>query len=314
MEFLDAPTVADRLATEPLMRALSVLFAEGCTTPVRHAHRIEVPGSADGTLLLMPSWRSGAYLGTKLVSVFPGNSALGLPAVASIYILMDARNGLPLAMMDGDTLTARRTAATSALAAQHLARKDTRHLLIVGSGRIARELALTHWQARPGLESIRIWSRSVNRAEALAHELCGLGLPASVAPELHSAAYAADLVSVATLSTEPLLKADWIRPGTHIDLVGAFRAGMREAEDALVARARVVCDTRAGVLTEADDVRIPLSLGLIKDGDVAELADLCRGTLEGRHDAEEITLFKSVGAALEDLAAAMTVYGVPAFS
>ena len=233
MQFLDAPTVAARLATAPLMEALSAMFAEGCTTPVRHAHRIEVPGSADGTLLLMPSWRSGGYLGTKLVSVFPGNSALGLPAVASIYILMDARNGLPLVMMDGDTLTARRTAATSALAAQHLARNDARHLLIVGSGRIARELALTHWQARPGLESIRVWSRSADRAKALAHELLALGLPASIAPELHSAAFAADLISVATLSTEPLLKADWIRPGTHIDLVGAFRAGMREAEDAL---------------------------------------------------------------------------------
>ena len=154
----------------------------------------------------------------------------------------------------------------------------------------------------------------MNRAEALAHELCGLGLPASVAPELHSAAFAADLISVATLSTEPLLKADWIRPGTHIDLVGAFRAGMREAEDALVARARVVCDTRAGVLTEADDVRIPLSLGLIQDENVSELSDLCRGTAPGRQDEAQITLFKSVGAALEDLAAAMTVYGAPASS
>ena len=209
--------------------------------------------------------------------------------------------------MDGDALTERRTAATSALAARYLAREDSQSMLVVGSGRIARELALTHWDARPSLREVRIWSRTSDRARALVAELHNSGLPAALAPSLADAAGSADLISVATLSTEPLLQRDWIQPGTHLDLVGAFRPGMREAEDALVAASRVVCDTRSGVLAEADDVRIPLAQGLLKDSAILELADLCRGSM-GRLDPTDITLFKSVGAALEDLAAAILVY------
>jgi ornithine cyclodeaminase len=307
MQHFDANVVGTRLSTDALIEALQSLFAQGCTVPVRHAHTLPVPGSVDGSLLLMPAWQSGRYLGTKLVTVFPGNAERNQPAVASIYILFDAQTGVPLALMDGDTITARRTAATSALAARYLAREDSRSLLVVGSGRIARELALTHWDARPTLDEVRIWSRTPDHASALVHDLRKAGLPASLAPTLPEAAHAADLVSVATLSTSPLLQREWIRPGTHLDLVGAFRPGMREAEDALVAASRVVCDTRAGVLAEADDVRVPLALGMIEDGAILELADLCRGT-PGRVDATQITLFKSVGAAIEDLAAASLVY------
>jgi ornithine cyclodeaminase len=308
MNFIDATTVSHRLKTEPLIDALSRMFAEGCTTPVRHAHTIPVPGTADGSLLLMPSWRVGSYLGTKLVTVYPGNSALGLAAVASIYILMDSKTGTPLALMDGDTLTARRTAATSALAARYLANPKSKRLLIAGSGRIARELALTHAEARPELHQITIWSRSTERAQTLVQELKTLGLSAEVTNDLGASARQSDIISAATLSTEPLLRRDWIRPGTHIDLVGAFRPGMREADDALVADSRIVCDTLAGVLAEADDVRIPLRKGLIHDSALVELSSLCRGTAAGRQSAEEITLFKSVGAAIEDLAAAVVVY------
>jgi ornithine cyclodeaminase/alanine dehydrogenase-like protein (mu-crystallin family) len=309
MQYIDATTVRARLATEPLLEALERMFVEGCTVPVRHAHSIAVPDAPDGSLLLMPAWRSGHYLGTKLVSVYPGNSGRNLPAVAAIYILFDAQTGIPLSILDGDELTARRTAATSALAARYMARPHASHLLIVGSGRIARELAVTHRAARPGLERISIWSRSSERADALAHRLRAEGLPATPVTDLAAAAATADLISAATLSTEPLLQREWIRPGTHIDLVGAFRPGMREADDALVAASHVVCDTRAGVLAEADDVRVPLEKGLLSATQVHELAELCRGEVIGRAADADITLFKSVGAGLEDLAAATVVYG-----
>jgi ornithine cyclodeaminase len=308
MHYIDAATVSQCLSTEPLISALSSMFTEGCTTPVRHSHSIYVPDAADGSLLLMPAWRIGAYLGTKLVTVFPENSTLGIPAVSSLYILYDANRGTPLAFMDGDTLTARRTAATSALAARYLARNDATSLLVVGSGRIARELAVTYWAARPNLCQIRVWSRTSHRAEALVHDLRALGLPVETAENLEHAARDADIVSVATLSTEPLLRHAWIRPGAHIDLVGAFRHGMREAEDALVANSRIVCDTRAGVLAEADDIRVPITRGLVQESNLLELAELCSGTAPGRTHDNEITLFKSVGAALEDLAAAIVVY------
>jgi ornithine cyclodeaminase len=307
MQHFDAAFVRARLNTAALLDALQSLFQHGCTAPIRHAHTLPVPNAVDASLLLMPAWQSGRYLGTKLVTVFPGNSARNQPAVASIYILFDALTGAPLALMDGDTLTERRTAATSALAARFLAREDAQSMLVVGSGLIARELALTHWDARPSLREVRIWSRTPERARALVAELHNSGLPAALAPSLADAARSADLISVATLATEPLLKRDWIQLGAHIDLVGAFRPGMREAEDALVAASRVVCDTRAGVLAEADDVRVPLAHGLLEDSAILELADLCRGT-PGRLDPTDITLFKSVGAALEDLAAAILVY------
>lgn len=304
---LDARAVAERLPTAALVDALQRTFAEGCTAPVRHAHTVPVQGAPDGSLLLMPAWRCGGRLGTKLVTVFPGNATHGAPAVASIYILFDAVTGTPVALLDGDELTARRTAATSALAARYLARPDAEHLLIVGSGRIARELALAHTDAHAGLRRVSVWSRSPERAAALAADLVARGRSVTAVTDLAAAAGAADLISAATLSTSPLLAGDWIRPGTHVDLVGAFRPGMREADDALVARARVVADTRAGVLAEADDVREPLRRGLLADGSVSELAQLCRGERPGRQSASEITLFKSVGAALEDLAAATLV-------
>jgi ornithine cyclodeaminase len=304
----DASAVSARLATGPLMDALQRLFAEGCTVPVRHAHTIPVPDSVAGSLLLMPAWQQGRYLGTKLVTVFPGNSARGQAAVSSIYILFDSQSGTPLALLDGDELTARRTAATSALAARYLARPDAEHLLIIGSGRIARELALTHTDARPGLQRVSVWSRSPERAAALVADLVACGRPAVVVTDLAAAAAEADLISTATLSTTPLLQAAWIRPGTHLDLVGAFRHGMREAEDALIARCRVVADTRAGVLTEADDVREPIKAGLMQESALGELAELCSGVHPGRQDDREITLFKSVGAAIEDLAAATLVF------
>jgi ornithine cyclodeaminase len=308
MNFIDAPTVAQRLATTPLLEALASMFARGCNTPVRHAHTLSVPGAADGSLLLMPAWQTGRYLGTKLVTVFPGNAARGLAAVSAKYILFDATTGTPLAMMDGDELTGRRTAATSALAARHLARTDATSLLVIGSGRIARELAITHWEARPALTRIAIWSRSTLRAQGLVAELSARGLPAQHVADLRTGVATADLISTATLSTAPLLQREWIRPGTHLDLVGAFRPGMREADDALVAASRIVCDTREGVLAEADDIRIPLARGLVQRSDLQELSALCRGDTPGRRNAEEITLFKSVGAALEDLAAAILVY------
>ena len=308
MKYIDATTVGTHLATAPLLRALERMFAEGCKAPVRHAHTIPVPNAPDGSLLLMPAWRSGRYLGTKLVSVFPGNSQHGLAAVSAVYILFDAQTGIPLVLMDGDELTGRRTAATSALAARYLARPNATHLLIIGSGRIARELAITHRDARPGLTRISVWSRSPERAVALADSLRAADLPADSVTDLALAASQADMISAATLSTEPLLQRAWIRPGTHLDLVGAFRPGMREADDSLVAASRVVCDTRAGVLAEADDVRVPIERGLLPVEQIYELAELCRGDAPGRQHADEITLFKSVGTALEDLAAAIVVY------
>ena len=308
MRIIDAAAVAASLAPARLVPALERLFRDGCTAPARHHHTVEVPGAPDATLLLMPAWRAGEYIGIKLVTVFPGNSERGLPAVSAGYLLMDARSGAALAMIDGGELTARRTAATSALAARYLARGDARTLLVVGTGRIARELARCHSAVRSALERVLVWGRSPAHAADAVAELAAGGIRAAIANDLESAIATADIISSATLAVEPLIRGDWVRAGTHVDLVGGYTPAMREADDALIRKARVFADTRGGALTEAGDLVAPVRHGVLDAASVVDLYGLCRGEHLGRRNASEITVFKSVGAALEDLAAAILVY------
>ncbi len=308
MQIIDAATVATRLQPEALVAALARMFRDGCTTPVRHHHTVPVPGAPDATLLLMPAWRAGAYIGIKIVTIFPANSRRNLPAVSAAYILVNADTGTVQAMIDGGELTARRTAATSALAAQHLARRDARSLLIVGTGRVARQLAHYHVALRPNLTTVRVWGRSQAHAASMAEELRGRGIDARVASDLPDAAAESDIISAATLATLPLIHGDWIRPGTHIDLVGGYTLGMREADDALIGKARVFVDTREGAMHEAGDIASPIASGVLLEDAVYDLHDLCRGVQPGRQREDEITVFKSVGAALEDLAAAILIF------
>ena len=307
MQIIDAETVATRLQPEALVAALARMFRDGCSTPVRHHHTVPVPGAPDATLLLMPAWRAGAYLGIKIVTIFPGNSQRNLPAVSAAYLLVNADTGTVQAMIDGGELTARRTAATSALAAQYLARRDAKSLLIVGTGRVARQLAQYHVALRPALTSVRVWGRSQAHAASMADELRGHDIDARVASDLPAAAAESDIISAATLATEPLLQGRWIRPGTHVDLVGGYTPGMREADDVLIGRARVFVDTRDGAMHEAGDIASPIASGVLLQDAVYDLHDLCRGVQPGRQREDEITVFKSVGAALEDLAAAILI-------
>jgi ornithine cyclodeaminase len=257
------------------------------------------------TLLLMPAWNARVVV-VKLVTVMPASAAT---VQASVLVLARA-GGTPLALLDGEALTLRRTAATSALAAQRLARPDAQSLLIVGTGRLAPWMARAHAALRPALTRIAVWGRRAEAAQALAAELCREGLPAHAAADLESATRAADIISCATTSSEALLRGAWLAPGTHLDLVGAFRPDMREVDDAAVQRARVVVDTYAGALAEAGDLTQPIARGAITRAHVrAELAELLRGERDGRLARSDITLFKSVGTALADLAAAQQVVG-----
>jgi len=308
MHILDGETVGRRLAPSRLLPALERMFRDGCMAPTRHHHTINVPGQPDATLLVMPAWRAGQYIGIKLVTVFPGNVSRGLPSVSAGYLLMDGRSGTVLAMLDGGELTARRTAATSALAARYLARSDAESLLVVGTGRIARALLHCHVAVRPALKRVRVWGRTPARAAEVIAGITTAGIDAAVAPDLGAAVATADIISSATLTAEPLIRGAWVRNGTHVDLVGGYTPDMREGDDELIRKARVFADTRDGALAEAGDLVIPVRRGLLDPAAVGDLTGLCRGTHGGRRTAEEITVFKSVGAALEDLAAAMLVY------
>jgi ornithine cyclodeaminase len=234
----------------------------------------------------------------KVVSVFPGNGARGLPAVSASYLLCDGATGQHLALIDGGEITRRRTAAASALAGSFLAREDAKSLLIVGSGHVGGLMAEAYRAVRP-IERVMVWNIRRAGAERLAARL-----GAEAVTDLAAAVRQADIVSCATLSHEPIVRGEWLRPGTHLDLIGGFTPAMREADDDAVRRARVFIDTDAA-LAEAGDLIDPIAHGALRREDIAgSLFSLCRGDEPGRRDPAEITLFKSVGSALEDLAAA----------
>lgn len=306
MLHLDRAALRRALPWDDLVSALETMFRQGCDSPLRHHHAMPGPDGRENTLLLMPAWRAGEHTGVKIVHVAPGNAARGEPAVHAVYLLSDATTGAPLALMDGGELTDRRTAAASLLAARFLARPDSARLLLLGSGKVARALA-EGYAARFPITDIAIWSPTAANAERLARRLAEEGLPAHAV--LRPDPAGADIVAAATLSTAPLVRGGELRPGTHLDLVGAFRADMRESDGAALARATLVVDTRAGALAEAGDVVQALAEGAITETSiVADLAELCRGHHPGRRHAGEITLFKSVGWAGEDLAAAVLAY------
>ena len=299
MRHLDAETLASALPWPALVAALRRAFAGGCVVPPRHVHAV-----GPGTALLMAAWREGGRFGVKTVTIFPDNRARGLPGVHAIYTLFDATNGLPLAVIDGSELTARRTAAASALAADFLARRDATRLLLVGAGRVASLMPEALRCVRPGLREVTVWNRSPAAAIALATRLDAEGWTARTTADLGAAAHRADIVSCATMSTTALVQGGLLLPGTHVDLVGSFTPTMREADGRTIARARLFVDTEEA-LAKSGDLLQAQAEGDLDPADLqATLAALCRGDHPGRRTATEITVFKSVGTALEDLAAA----------
>jgi len=308
MLYYDAQSIRERLPWPSFFAALDAMLRDDVAAPLRANHAIDVPGEPAATLLLMPAWRSGRRLGVKLVTVFPGNAQRNERAVGAVYALFDARNGAPLAFFDGEELTARRTAGASAYAADRLARRDARHLVIVGSGRIARALVDAHRAIR-SIDRISMWSRTAEHARDAAAAMVNAGHPAAAIDDLEAAVRAADIVSCATLSTEPIVRGEWLARGVHVDLVGAFNARMRETDAAAIARADLlVADNRAAVLAEGGDIVQAIEAGAITaDAIATDLAGLARGAHPGRTRDAEITVFKSVGFALEDLAAAEAV-------
>jgi alanine dehydrogenase len=310
MRFVDADTVHRRLDFPSLIDALRTMFRDGCEVPLRHHHPIGAGAQdgSDGTLLLMPAWQAGGALGVKIVTVFPGNARRALPAVHGTYVLLDAATGVPAAVLDGTALTLRRTAAASALAASYLARPDSRVHLMVGTGALAPHLVAAHAAMRPIRQHL-VWGRNADKATALAARLAADGVAATPVADLAAAVGMADIVTCATLARDPLIRGAWLRPGAHLDLVGGYTPEMREADDDAVARARVYVDT-AAALQEAGDIVQPLASGVLtRDRIAGDLFALCRGERPGRGDAAEVTLFKSVGTALEDLAAARLAVG-----
>lgn len=309
MRIVTADEISRVLSYPTLIKALAEAFRSKIAVPVRHHHTIPQAG-ADATLLLMPAWieEGERFLGCKIVTVFPDNATQSRPSVYGQYLLMSGDTGEPLALIEGRTLTAWRTAAASALASCFLSREDASHLVMVGAGALAPHLVQAHASVRK-LKRVTVWNRTKSRAIAMAFGLAVTGIETEVTDDLEEAVRDADIVSCVTLSSEPLIKGVWLKKGAHVDLVGGFTPKMREADDQAVKRARLYVDTKVGATKEAGDIVVPLRKKLIARTAIqGDLFDLCRGKAKGRTSASQITLFKSVGTAVEDLAAAVLVW------
>ena len=267
------------------------------------------------TLLSRSAWIEGIGIGVKSVTVMPGNAGEGRPTVQGAMLLFDDRTGALDAVLDGDLVTGWKTAADSVLGATLLARPDPERLAILGAGEVAGNLARAYVATFPSLRDIAIWNRTPAGAAALAAELLAHGLPARACSDRPAAVAAADIVSTATMSSEPVLHGDWVTPGTHVDLVGAFRRDMREANDALLVKSAIHVDARATVLDHIGEIAIPLAEGTIMRTDIrGDLYDLVSGAA-APPGADAITVFKNGGGAHLDLMCARAILrAIPARS
>ncbi len=306
MRIISADQVAQALSWPALIDSIGEAFRDGVEAPPRHHHSMNRE-DGEATMLLMPAWQARGYIGVKMVNVFPQNSAHGLPAISGVYLLSEGAHGRPLACMDGSELTRRRTAAASALACRELARKEASSLLMVGTGKLAPMLIEAHAAVRP-ITQVRIWGRNPDKARALAEHYADR-FDTQVVTDLATASSQADIISCATLSSIPLIKGAWLKTGSHLDLVGAFKPNMREADATCLRRGEVFVDTHAGAKGEAGDILQAVDEGAFDFSDIrADMSQLLRGERAGRSSDEAITVFKSVGASLEDLAAAIQVW------
>jgi ornithine cyclodeaminase/alanine dehydrogenase-like protein (mu-crystallin family) len=313
MRFIDREEVARRLTYEmciPIVRDAMIAFSKGET---RQLLRSIIP-LADGRMFgVMPGAMGGhAPFGAKLISVFPENFARGIQSHQGLVILFEPETGAAVCVVHAGEITAIRTAAASAVATEALARPDARRLAILGYG----EQATTHARAISkvrDLKSISIWGRSPDRARALAERLqAELGLPVAAAETVEEAVAAADIVCTVTSASEPILKGSWVRPGTHLNLVGSSHAGPVEVDSDLVVRSRFIVDSREGVLNQGAEFLRAKAAGLIGDDHImAEIGQVLSGEIEGRRSIEEVTIYKSLGHIVQDLASAWALYSQP---
>lgn len=307
MKLFDQNGIAEKLGFKPLVEALRVGFEGEFNSPVRQT--LETKDSEDSKLLLIkPAWDEDCTA-VKLLAINANNPQQGLPYIQGIIVIFDKETGAPLGVMDSTEVTCRRTAAASALAADYLAKSDASTLTVIGTGALSPYMAHAHAAVRP-ITQVNIVGRNADKAQAVAEKINAENpaLNARAATDLDAAIAAADILSTVTSSKQPVINGEAITAGTHVDLVGAFTPDARESDDATVAKARIYVDTQDAVLEEAGDILTPIANGVISAEDIqGDLTQLCRNLISGRQNDDEITLFKSVGTALEDLVAAKMV-------
>jgi len=310
MRFIDAEEVGQHLTYDrciPLMREAMIAFSIGRT---RQLLRAIIPLDGDNLFGVMPGALGvGQPFGAKLISVFPGNFAIGGPSHQGVILLFEAASGAPVCVVDAGEVTAIRTAAASAAATDALARPDASRLAILGYGRQAREHMRAIAQVR-AISAVTVWGRDARRAEAFASGMAAeFSAPVGVAPDGRSAVMGADIICTVTPAAEPIVEGAWIAPGAHVNLVGAGHAGQAEADVELVARSRFIADSRAGVLAQGGEFLRAKAAGWVDDAHIAaEIGEVLAGIATGRRNGSEVTVYKSLGHIVQDLAAAWALY------
>jgi ornithine cyclodeaminase len=303
---IDANFIEESTNFRSLISALKIGFSsQEIIVPMRHHHDFPNPKTnADSTLLLMPAWNPSKVAGVKIVSVSPENGQFNLPSIQGAYIYLDAKKGSIKAILDAKNLTAKRTAGASALASSFLSRKNSSSLLMIGTGALSINLIKAHASIRP-IKTVYVWGRSIEKARVICETLLNESFSCEPILTIQEKISEVDIISCATLSKTPLVLGKYLREGQHIDLVGAYKKDMREADDDTIKKASVFVDTFQGGLKESGDIVIPINNGTLNKEDIkADLFQLCSNKKTGRTSDSEITLFKSVGHALEDLVAA----------
>ncbi|MCA8381150.1 ornithine cyclodeaminase family protein [Burkholderia cenocepacia] len=307
MKHFDAVATRDALDFESLVARLRQAFVDGCHVPLRHSHVVHAGSADEGTVLIMPAWQDHGYLGIKTVNIFPGNAEHGLPGLHSTYVLYDGRTGRPLAQLDGNEITSRRTAAAAALAATYLARPDASRLVLLGAGRVGSLVPLAYRSQLP-ISHVEVWDKDREAVARLVDRLTGDGFDATPVTHLEESVRRADVVTCATLATEPIVRGEWLAPGSHLDLIGSFTPRMREADDDCFRHAEIYVDTDEAA-QKSGDLLGPLARNVIAPDRLNRtLTALCRGDAQGRTNDLQRTVFKAVGTALEDLAAAIQIH------
>ena len=305
MKYFDMKAIQTALPYPLLVEALAKGLQQFAQTPARSFFS---PNQDASCVMIMPAWRPHQMMGVKLVSVWPENNAKGESAVSAVYVVISCLDGRPLAVLDGTELTLRRTAAAAALAAKRLARENSETLAVLGTGSLSVPLVQAHTDTMR-FKNVLVWGRQFHKAQRVVNQLKELGIEVRAMGDLEETLALSDVVAVATTATEPFLKAAWVKPGTHISLVGAFTPQMAEAEPGLISKSQLFADCRASVLEKGGEVFQAIEQGLVLDSDIiADLAELtAQSDRSWRHDGQAITVFKSVGFALLDLIAAEVV-------
>jgi 1-pyrroline-2-carboxylate reductase [NAD(P)H] len=308
MKVIEADEVERALDFPSLVAALRSAFAGPAGTPRRTVYALAENDPFHDAFAVLPAWND-EIIGVKAFTYLPSNVPHGRQILHSKVLLFDRRTGAATALVDGTQVTYWRTAAVAALAADYLARRDAKRLLFCGTGNLAPYMILAHASVR-SYERIAVWGRHSEKV-ARTIELVKAGNPrlhCVPAANLEAEVRGADVISCATGSKQALFDSRWVKPGTHADFFGNHEKAARECDSDLIASSRVYVDSRANCLNEAGEILIPIAEGRITEAHVlAELAELCSGRIAGRRNAQEITVFKSVGTALSDLAAASLV-------